>query len=68
MDVEDIISRAGGTVELAKRLGVHRTTVLDWRRDGRLPGSRIGQISEALGIAAADLAKITYPPRGGKAA
>jgi len=69
MDVEGIIERAGGAVELAKRLGVARTTVLDWRRDGMVPGARIAQIADEFDIPAAELARITYPPRGsGKAA
>lgn len=64
MDVEAIIAMAGGVVELAKRLGVGRTTVLDWRKDGRLPGGRIAQISDEFDIPAADLVRLAYPPRG----
>ena len=68
MDVEGIIAKAGGTVELAELLGVDRTTVLTWKRDGLIPGSRIGQIFDALGISPIELATITYPPRGGRVA
>lgn len=68
MGVEDIIAMAGGAVELAKRLGVARTTVLDWRRDGMVPGARIAQISDEFDIPAAELARIAYPPRGARVA
>lgn len=55
MDVQALIAKAGGTVALAGMLGVARTTVLDWRRTGLIPGNRIGQISAALDIPVDDL-------------
>jgi len=68
MDVERIIDLGGGAAEFAKRLGVARTTVLDWRKDGLIPGSRVGSISQLLDIPADQLVKLTYPPRGKRSA
>jgi DNA-binding Xre family transcriptional regulator len=64
MDVAAIIEKAGGPVELARRLGVARTTVLDWRKARRIPGSRLAQIAIELDIPAQDLVPIAQPPRG----
>jgi hypothetical protein len=63
MDVQGLIDMAGGTVELAARLGVARTTVLDWKRFGRIPGNRVGQIALAFGIPADDLLPLVQMPR-----
>lgn len=64
MDVAAIIAKSGGPVELARRLGVARTTVLDWRKAGLIPGSRVAQIATELDIPAQDLIAIAQPPRG----
>jgi transcriptional regulator with XRE-family HTH domain len=50
MDVQTLIEKAGTAVELANRLGVARTTVLDWRRIGSIPGNRVTQISAEFDI------------------
>ena len=56
--VQGLIDKAGGVVPLGKRLGVARTTVLDWRKSGTIPGGRIKQISRELGVSACDLLPI----------
>lgn len=61
--VEYVIAKGGGTVALSKLLGVARTTVLDWKRTNTIPGSRVAQISAALGIPADRLLTIVQGPR-----
>jgi len=61
--VQSLILRAGGAVALSKRLGVARTTVLDWRRTGLIPGSRVAQIAVAFNIPADQLLPIVQGPR-----
>lgn len=68
MDVETLIVAAGGPAKLAKRLGVARTTVLDWRRSERIPGNRVAQIASEFKIPADDLLPIVQPPRAASAA
>lgn len=63
VDVAALIERAGGTVALSKRLGVARTTVLDWKRANTIPGSRVAQIAAEFGISADDLLPIVQGPR-----
>jgi DNA-binding Xre family transcriptional regulator len=66
MDVQSLIEKAGGTVELANLLGVARTTVLDWKRDGLIPGSRLVQICAVLDVSPKELFPIVQPPRQSK--
>jgi len=66
MDVQSLIDHAGGTAELASLLGVARTTVLDWKRDGLIPGSRLAQICSVFGIPPEELLPIVQPPRRGR--
>jgi hypothetical protein len=58
-----LIDLAGGAAALGERLGCARTTVLDWRRANVLPGNRIAQISQELGIPAANLLPLAQLPR-----
>ena len=60
--VQCLIDKAGGVVPLGKRLGVARTTVLDWRRTGTIPGSRLKQISREMGLAPCELLPIVHDP------
>lgn len=62
MDVHELIARAGGVQQLADKLGVARTTVLDWRVAGLIPGSRVAQIALALKISPKRLLPIVRPP------
>jgi DNA-binding transcriptional regulator YdaS (Cro superfamily) len=62
MDVHGLIAKAGGVQALADRLGVARTTVIDWRVSGLIPGSRVAQIALALKISPKVLLPIVRPP------
>jgi hypothetical protein len=66
--VQALIDKAGGVVPLGKRLGVARTTVLDWKKNNLIPGSRIVQISQALDVPACDLLPIVQGPRSSRVA
>jgi hypothetical protein len=64
MDIQTLIDRAGGTPQrLGDLLGVARTTVLDWKRNGCIPGTRVVQISMILGIPVSELIGLVGPPR-----
>lgn len=63
MDVQTLIDKAGSVPELAALAGVARTTVLDWKRTGYVPGNRVAQISKALDLPAEDVLKLVQPPR-----
>jgi predicted site-specific integrase-resolvase len=62
MDVQTLIDRAGGLRELMARLGVARTTVLDWKRTGTIPATRVAQISEELRLPLRDVVKLASRP------
>jgi transposase len=59
MDVNTLIERAGGIEELAKRLGVHRVTVYDWKRLKAIPANRVKQVSHATGLPETEVLKMT---------
>lgn len=63
MDVQELIDSAGGVLRLAAIAGVARTTVLDWRKTGFIPGGRIVAISAALGLPPEDLLGLVQPAR-----
>ena len=63
MDVHGLIEKAGGVQQLADRLGVARTTVIDWRVAGMIPGSRLAQIAATLKISPRVLLPIVRPPK-----
>lgn len=63
MDVHGLIAKAGGVQALADRLGVARTTVLDWRVAGAIPGNRVAQIALALKVSPNILLPLVRPPR-----
>jgi hypothetical protein len=62
MDVQTIIDRAGGMQRLMARLGVARTTILDWKRTGTIPATRVAQISEELRLPLRDVVKLASGP------
>lgn len=64
MRVDTLIELAGGVARLAEALGVAHPTVCGWRKDGFIPGGRLVQISEVLGIPLARLAPLVRPPPG----
>lgn len=55
MDVQKLITNAGGVGKLAQRLGVKHSTVCDWKRTGWVPGNRVSQISKELGVSASEV-------------
>lgn len=66
MDVQTLVDRAGSVVKLADIAGVSRTTVLDWKRTGFLPGARIHRISKKLGIPLEQVARLVRPAGGNR--
>jgi len=44
MDINKIIKNAGSQSELARLLGVERTSVYLWKKNGVIPKSRLWQI------------------------
>ena len=64
MDVQTLIDQAGGAVELARRLGIARTTVLDWKRTGTIPGNRVAQIAKEMELPADDVLPLVAAPKG----
>ncbi|OUJ10319.1 YdaS family helix-turn-helix protein [Acetobacter sp. DsW_059] len=51
MSIVDIaIEAAGGASELGKKCGLHRTSVLFWRKLGQIPIKRIEAVENATGI------------------
>jgi DNA-binding transcriptional regulator YdaS (Cro superfamily) len=47
---DEVIDRGGGSVELARRLGVSRQTVHRWGFRGRIPAERVEAVAEATGM------------------
>ena len=50
--VDDAIRAAGGPTKLARALGLDHSTIIGWRRIGRVPAERVRKVSEVTGIAA----------------
>jgi DNA-binding transcriptional regulator YdaS (Cro superfamily) len=51
MDVSEIIAAGGGPTQLGKAVGVDHSTVIGWRRAGRIPAERVAAVSRATGVA-----------------
>ncbi len=51
---QDAVVSAGGHDALAKRLGIKRRTLFNWKRDG-VPAEVLAEVSRATGIPAARL-------------
>jgi hypothetical protein len=62
MDVQALIDKAGGEPEFQALCDVARTTVLDWKRTGQIPASRLPHISATLGVPLDDVIKLASPP------
>ena len=45
MELQSIINKVGSQSELARLLGLKRTTVWLWKKNGKIPQSRIWQIT-----------------------
>jgi DNA-binding transcriptional regulator YdaS (Cro superfamily) len=48
--IDDAIKAAGGPTKLAKALGLDHSTIIGWRRAGRVPAERVRAVSAATGI------------------
>lgn len=59
MNVRTIIADAGGPDALADKLGVDRSTVYDWQRNGMFPPARLVELHRALGIGLDKLTGLT---------
>lgn len=62
IDVDALIERAGGMPALMSKLDVARTTILDWKRTGFIPASRVAQISAKLQLPLEDVVKLAQLP------
>lgn len=63
MDVQDLIDKAGGEPQFQTMCGVARTTVLDWKRTGFIPASRVARISASLDVPLEEVIKLVAEPR-----
>lgn len=61
LDIDILITRAGGVGKLASALQVSHPTVCDWRKTGFIPGSRATQISETLRLPIEDVVRLIKP-------
>lgn len=68
MDVSQIISRAGGPTKLARALGMDHSSVLSWRKTGRIPAERVLAIEAATDIPRHELRPDIYPAPSSQAA
>jgi DNA-binding transcriptional regulator YdaS (Cro superfamily) len=58
----DLINqRAGSQAELARRLGIKPTSIIDWRRAGRVPAERVLAVSRLTGLSPHLLRPDIYP-------
>jgi len=64
MNVQSLVDRAGGVTRLAALLHISHSTVCEWKRNGFIPGSRVGQISAALKLSPEWLVPLVKPPPG----
>lgn len=62
-DIFGLISHAGGMKPLMAKLGVARTTIIDWKRSGTIPANRVAQISEALSLPVNEVVKLAPMPK-----
>lgn len=50
MNTADVIRLAGGPSKVARELGVHHSTVIGWRRAGRVPAGRAQNLAVLAGV------------------
>ena len=48
--VEEAIRASGGPSALARALGIDHSSVIGWRKKGRVPAERVRKVSEISGI------------------
>lgn len=60
--LQDAISRAGGQVALAQRLGIGQGAISNWiHKTKRVPAERVLAIEEATGVSRHELRPDLYP-------
>ena len=60
--IAQAIEKAGGVSALARAVGVDHSTVIGWRRAGRVPAARVRRVAEVSGIAPHVLRPDLYDP------
>lgn len=66
--IVEAIARAGGVSALARAVGVDHSTVVGWRRAGRVPAERVRRVSEVTGLPPHSLRPDLFdPPADGPA-
>lgn len=50
MQVAEVITKAGGVAHIAQRLGLHHTSIIGWRKVGRIPAERVAAVSRLAGV------------------
>ena len=55
MKVKDVIAKGGGVTRLASTLGLKRTAVQMWNRDGYVPAKHAMAVSRALDVRVEDI-------------
>lgn len=63
MNIQTLIEMGGGVGKLAAKLGVSHSTILDWKRDQKIPGNRIVQISAVLDLPPDSVIPLAALPR-----
>jgi DNA-binding transcriptional regulator YdaS (Cro superfamily) len=48
--IAEAIAAAGGPTKLGRAVGVDHSTVLTWKRSGRIPANRVKGVAAASGI------------------
>jgi DNA-binding transcriptional regulator YdaS (Cro superfamily) len=60
--IAEAIEKAGGVSALARAVGVDHSTVIGWRRAGRVPAERVRRIAEVTGMSPHSLRPDLYDP------
>lgn len=60
--VDRVIETYGGAAALARRLGISRNAVSDWRSKQRVPVERVLDIEKLTGIPRHEIRPDIYPP------
>lgn len=63
MDVQTLITRAGGVSKLADLVGVRHPTICEWKRLGHIPGNRVVQISLVLQLPIDEVSQLVRTPK-----
>jgi DNA-binding transcriptional regulator YdaS (Cro superfamily) len=59
--VDRVIEKAGGVNALARTLGFHHTSIIDWRRAGQIPAKRALRVHQITGIPLHELRPDVFP-------